>query len=1348
MNSQNKKSTLKGLILKLGLTFGLVVVCFVLFGFLNKAEAATAEFKLNSEDTNDQRSPVVSIDSSNRFYIAWEDNRGDPFVYDIFGRIYNSSGGSVTNDAALDKNETTSCSAPSAVINSAGNVLLSWQDNRFGSDEVNVQSRLFRYGVSGEGELTSLGRAQFGPGGDDEDFRINDDISNFECDTPWVTTNGTNFTIGYYNKNLGAMTEGDDGTRIKLAFVNGTAFPKDKKTALAGDYQSAYNTREVAVIENKTSKLTWKRAVAWVDDDHYVYVQLYRGNGNKYGSEEKVHAQGYDPRWVNLAVNNQGHLAVTWTKTTVSWKSYYMTYNGSWSGASEISPSGGTEARAVASQVVSSGSSFYFIYANGSATGSGGSLKNTRLEVRKLGGGVVRIDDLGVIGSWTRPHSVDFSVMTLPKEGNELLRLGLQYSLKGTNNWYLKGAQLKITESFSQLKAKGVVQKTLVGSGNDGTNYYQPRAAQVSPGKYCLFYRRGSNTIKTKFFGDRTFVSGGGTASFLVGGDPISFSGNNPQIAIDNNGAVGVAYGKDDKIYLRRYDPNLKALAGAVRVDEESTASANFPSICALSDGDFLVGFRGKYQGSTKFQAQQVMVKAFSSSLTSSSFSPPGFGAEPLSLLGNLVSSAHAQGAIELLADTLEWTEITWAKSGTGSQSTIIVQVSTDEGEHWLAVSNGDRISDKIKSSGVDMPALSKTIKYRIIANSTGGGGKPQVDWIQIGYGPAVTDYDYFMKVTPASAKVVINTTKTVTVKVTRKEAEEEGAQAEPLTLVPKAHAQAIERSEEPVSDQEVTAGFTSGGHGKLKLISTEGVSGGGEGTEPESEGTEPEEGTTPEGDVQGEAIEQKGGSDIDPQSITGRTDENGEFKFYYEAPSEYNLEDIIQVSTTPTGESEIKVDVTMVTVYPVNTVFTSDPAFVGHNKEVTFSGAITNHISVPVNNIAADMRLNQSLTYISDSATINGRKENVRVVMQNGRLRFECLGTEGAESELGGGEGAQGDTEGEPGSVQGRQIAADLGFSEGGESGILKPGETVYLAFRATARVVEGEGEGLGEGSSNLYEAGLTLSYKEQESGKSYQNGEVTAQGTVASIWLQTLFGDIYAQGGFAADVMPPSGNQNATYLVQTDGTISHFTSKAGSRYEIQNYIQGILSPVNVKRLMRDQVDQILADRERFKVREITPGLHRVSDLDKGRREVVYVKGDLVLETDADFRSPLTIVVTGDLRIKDSTNYDNTPVDSIKKLPSLGLIVLGDTIIESDVTHGVGAVYSEGTISTGDSNKQLVWEGLFVASGFNLDRTHFHTGDVTEPAEKVIYDGRVVANPPTGFSELTDFPVWKEVAP
>jgi len=484
----------KSFILKLGLTLGLVLAVFVLWGLTNKAEAATAEFKVNSHAGSmdrDQQDPIVAVDDSNRFYITWE-NETVADLFDIFGRIYNSSGTSVTNDENPLDNGDEDCLNPTLVTNSSGNVLLVWQDKRDSDvSRTNAQARLFKYSSG----VSDFGDAQDGPGGNTNDFRVNDDISSFECDTPWVTTNGTNFTIGYYNKNLGVMAEGDDGTRIKLAFVNGTAFPKDKKTALAGDYQSAYNTREVAIIENPTSKLTWKRAVAWVGDDHYVYVQLYRGNGNKYGNEKGINALGDDPRWVNLAVNSQGHLAVTWTRTTTHWESYYKIYNGGWLDTTQV-PVG--DGRAVNPKVVSSGSSFYLVYAQGSVE-----LKHTRLMVRRIsgGGGVVRLDDLGVIGGWSNPHSINFSVMTLPKEGNELLRLGLQYSLKGTNNWYLKGAQLKIIESSGQLKAKGVVQKTLVGSGNDGTNYYQPRAAQVSPSKYCLFYRRGSNTIKAKFLG-------------------------------------------------------------------------------------------------------------------------------------------------------------------------------------------------------------------------------------------------------------------------------------------------------------------------------------------------------------------------------------------------------------------------------------------------------------------------------------------------------------------------------------------------------------------------------------------------------------------------------------------------------------------------------------------------------------------------------------------------------------------------------------------------------------------------------------------------------------------------------
>ncbi|MFC1686571.1 hypothetical protein ACFLZS_01420 [Patescibacteria group bacterium] len=1366
------KSKWSNFLIKLGLTLGLVIAVFLLWGLTSKVEAATAEFKVNSYATgmdNDQKNPTIGVDSSNRFYVAWASKTFT--VFDVFGRIYDSSGSSLTDDdEALDvTNLDEDCYNPSLTVNDNGYALLAWRDDFFaGSSKINAQGRLFKYGGSGD----NLGTAQKGPVGDaDRDFRINDDISNYTCDTPSITTDGTDFAIGYYDKNTSdTKQEGDDGTRIKLAFLNGTAFPKDKKAAIAGDYQTDYTTKETRVVANTSGYGGWSKAVAWEADDgitgNEIHVQLYTTSGSKKGSEQVFTGNKFDDTDIefDMAVNNQGYLTIaanSWDDKAIQCIAYKEKSKGwGWLTLNDsiVSVTGDVVSDP---RVFTSGSGTYITY-NLTWIG-GGTLKYPILKYIKvdLSGSTPQTSDSGnlidsregtfdgELAGWETLSNVDYSILVLPKKDDETLRIGIQWTRshqQHPDDKFIRGAQFKFYSS-DPMETTG--PKTLV-SRSSGKDYTNSQAEKVSPSKYCLFYNEGptqsgDKTVKAKFFSDNTFASGVASIS-LPTSDTISFTGNHYRIAADGNGAIGAIFQKDAKVYAKRYDANLKELGGSTRVDEESSANANYPDICALSDGDFNTSFRSKYQGSSEYQAQQVPIKAFSSSLTSSTFSPTESESAPVSLLDGLIQKADAaSGVITINSGEVEWTEITWAESGIGDESSVIVQVSTDKGGNWLAVENGNRISDKIRTSGTDMPAISKTIKYKIIASSTGSSEKPQVDWIQIGYGPAITDYDYFMRVSPAQANVVVNTTKEVTVKVTRKEAE--GEEAEQISFIPKAEAAAIELedTEEAVADQEVSVSFKSGTHGKLKNITAEQL-----GTPDSEEGEESELEGESGGSVRGESTGLESGdsgTSIGTGGITGRTNDDGEFKFYYEAPSEYNLEDVIKVATVPAGESTITADITMNTVYPVNTVFTSDPAFVGHDKEVTFTGAITNHITESVDNIAAEVDLNDALTYVPDSAKINGREENVRVIMENSTLRFECLGTEGEskQSELEGGGGSSGG-EAQGGSVRGKQIAVG-GFEiqEGG--GILAPDETLSLEFKATAKVIEGEGEGL-ESSSNLYKAGLSLSYQEVISGKEYQNGKVTAQGTVASIWLQTLFGDIYAQGGFSADVMPPGGSGNATYLVQADGTISHYSSQSGSHYEIQNYVQGILSPVNVKRLMRDQVDQVLADKERFKVRELTAGLHKVSDLDKGQKETIYIDGNLILETDQDFKSPLTVVVTGDLRIKDSTSYDNTPVDNIKKLPSLGLIVLGDTVIEKEVTHGVGAIYSEGSISTGESNDQLVWEGLWVASGFNLDRTHFHTGDVSEPAEKVIYDGRVVANPPTGFAELTDFPVWTEVAP
>lgn len=184
----------------IGLTIGLVLMIFLLCKFGSEAKAASAEFKISSSDTRDQRNPAVAVDNQNRFYVVWEDNRERPDRFDIYGRIFDSKGHAVTTDAnALDANNVDSCYHPSLAINNIGNVYLAWQDKnrapgQYGGD--NIFARLFRYLP---GNTLDLGTAQQGPGGNDSDFRVNDDLGIYTCDDPIVATDGINFVTSYFN---------------------------------------------------------------------------------------------------------------------------------------------------------------------------------------------------------------------------------------------------------------------------------------------------------------------------------------------------------------------------------------------------------------------------------------------------------------------------------------------------------------------------------------------------------------------------------------------------------------------------------------------------------------------------------------------------------------------------------------------------------------------------------------------------------------------------------------------------------------------------------------------------------------------------------------------------------------------------------------------------------------------------------------------------------------------------------------------------------------------------------------------------------------------------------------------
>ncbi|KKU73984.1 MAG: hypothetical protein UX98_C0002G0014 [Parcubacteria group bacterium GW2011_GWA2_47_26] len=112
-------------------------------------------------------------------------------------------------------------------------------------------------------------------------------------------------------------------------------------------------------------------------------------------------------------------------------------------------------------------------------------------------------------------------------------------------------------------------------------------------------------------------------------------------------------------------------------------------------------------------------------------------------------------------------------------------------------------------------------------------------------------------------------------------------------------------------------------------------------------------------------------------------------------------------------------------------------------------------------------------------------------------------------------------------------------------------------------------------------------------------------------------------------------------------------------------------------------------------------------------------------------------LIVRGDLSIQGNIGYDATPLSGsapISKLPSFGVIVLGDIIVEPNVTDLVGAYLTAGVFKTGNTHRPLRIDGLVVANKFNLERTCARR-DIG--SEIITYDGRAVANPPPGMADL-----------
>lgn len=288
--------------------------------------------------------------------------------------------------------------------------------------------------------------------------------------------------------------------------------------------------------------------------------------------------------------------------------------------------------------------------------------------------------------------------------------------------------------------------------------------------------------------------------------------------------------------------------------------------------------------------------------------------------------------------------------------------------------------------------------------------------------------------------------------------------------------------------------------------------------------------------------------------------------------------------------------------------------------------------------------------------------------------------------------------------------------------------------------------------------------------------DGNPTACEPQYTPWLQALFEDIYSRRGIRAENPPPAGQSNATFCLYSAGgeaprnfvvqsgaagtagcdpvpnpedftlptAATNYSSPLG-RLDVAGIIRGAYGRVTT--LAADEWDQ-------------------VPDVLDGR--VYYFPNGLTIDAVRSFRNAAgtrsgagLIIVEGAVSVSaDLTYAAAAPAGSLRNLASLGVIVVDKRaadgtvvaqaavkIAESTVSALVGTYFVEGTVSTGAGNtRALTVNGLMIARQFNFERGVAATGD---PAERILYDGRGVANPPPGMADVvSSLPSFTDVAP
>lgn len=278
---------------------------------------------------------------------------------------------------------------------------------------------------------------------------------------------------------------------------------------------------------------------------------------------------------------------------------------------------------------------------------------------------------------------------------------------------------------------------------------------------------------------------------------------------------------------------------------------------------------------------------------------------------------------------------------------------------------------------------------------------------------------------------------------------------------------------------------------------------------------------------------------------------------------------------------------------------------------------------------------------------------------------------------------------------------------------------------------------------------------------------------------WLETSYGAIYAGPTRSVRQLTASSRSNATYCIFADTIVNVSSAQCTAQVsdiDLRFPTGGAQSLVYRNALGKIDVIGLSVAVNGTK-NKYGHDVRQASTLTASNTwtldNAVYTSsGDLRISQATVIRQATgagrgngTIIVNGNLFIDQPVTYDaNTATDSdIRRLGSVAWIVKGDIIVKPGVKdiagafvalgngmtcassggeyprytqNGCGAFYSVDPQGTDTARQPLTVLGLVIARAFDFRRAY---ADAAQGSERILYDGRLVANPPPGFQGFND---------